>query len=474
MLKSFRSNCVVATGMGAIAFVYYLILSAKEWTWVFVSYDSGDWLATANWWMVPQPYGSPLYITLCRFIGFLPGSQPTNITLLLSALPAAITVGLVYLIVLRLTDKRLLAVISSIVLLASTVFLTQATVVEEYTLATMFLTLGIYFRQRDNYKLTALCLGLGSAVHVLVLLIGVFWLAAEFKLWRKQLVSVGIAALTVAVSYSLIIVLMSMDTPRLLAGGLSYATLKNYVFAVGGSVVGQLSIFEFPLRLWDIGRVLLATLGLSIVPIIYALKYQMPKLRLVLLATIFVCIGYYLTCLDYTTWTFLTFTIPSLAILAGVGLNKLQPYHTKLVLASSIILILLNGIFMNASVLTKETPVAQQYYDKLTELPEGSIVATHAGSYSLGMFYALSKGVQVVPLVYPYLDWWEFEDYRLWLYSTYDVYIPPNIDTAQAIQYLLDDGKEVYFAHYPNSVTELQEKLVLEGTGDVRKVVEVR
>jgi len=456
--------------VGVVALIYYAILCAKDWTWVFVSGDSGDWLATANWWMVPQPYGSPLYILLCRFVGLFPGNLAFNVTWFLSAIPAAVSVGIVFLIVKRLTGKNLLALTSSIVLLGSTVLLTQATVVEEYALTTMLLTLAIYFRINDRPYLTALFVGLSATVHVLVLIVALGWVAAEFRYWRPKIKALLLSVGIVAVFYAFILVLMSMDTPRLLAGGLNFKSLMDYLGAVGGSVVGQLSIFEFPLRLWDFVRIVVASLGLALVPIVYSVRQK----GVVLIATVFVVVGYYLTCLDYTTWTFLTLAMPALAIMAGIGLDKLKPWHTKFVLVGGIVLILLNSIFMNANVLTQNRPIARDYYNDLSKLPSGAVVATNASFYSLGMFYAMSEGKQLIPVVYPYLTQWKFADYVEWINDTYGTNLPQDVTEVEVVEYFLQNDYDVYFAYYSDRPSYVWDGLVLEGTGHIRKVVEVQ
>ena len=472
MLGSSKTKWIPAV-LGILSFGYYALLSAKDYTWVFVSGDSGDWLATANWWMVPQPYGSPLYILLCRLVGFLPGSQSINLTLLLSAVPAAITVSLVYLIVQRLTGKRLIAIVSSLVLVGSTVFLTQATVLEEYMLTAMLLTLAFYLRQCDRPYASVIALSFGVAVHITLLFIGVFWLIADRAYWSKHHNTVFVGASIITVAYGFILLLMAMDTPRLLAGGFSYTSVKDYLLTVGGAVVGQLSVFELPLRLWDFIRVLLVSVGLALIPVIYALRRPVPHLKLVLLGTIFASVGYYLICIDYTTWTFLTLTLPSFAILAGVGLSNLKPFHTRVVLAGCACLMLLNGVFMNANTLTRQNPIAQEYYDTLQSLPMGTVVATNAGFYSLGLFYAISEGTDLIPIVYPYLDTWNFEDYRVWLNDTYNLDIPQGDDTKDVITQLLGEGREVYFAHYDGRESVIRNWLEVEGTGDVKRVIGV-
>ena len=127
------------------AFSYFALLSSKTYTWVFVSEDAADWLACSTMWMVPQPLGSPLYILLGQFLNILPGDLVIKMTMILSCLPSAITVTLVYLIVRHLTNKESIAITSAMVLAASAIFMSQSTILEEYALAVMLLTLGYYF-----------------------------------------------------------------------------------------------------------------------------------------------------------------------------------------------------------------------------------------------------------------------------------------------------------------------------------------
>jgi len=228
------------------------------------------------------------------------------------------------------------------------------------------------------------------------------------------------------------------------------------------------------MRLWDFVRIVFASLGLALIPIVYSVKQKTPGLRVVLIGTVFVVVGYYLTCLDYTTWTFLSLAMPALAIMTGVGLNKLKTYHTKFVLVGGIVLVLLNSVFMNANVLTHERPVARSYYNELSKLPSGLVVVTHASFYSLGAFYAMSEGIEIVPHVFQYLDWWEFEDYRTWLNESYNLNIPKDVDTVGAVQYLLNTGKTVYFAYNPTRGSELRDCLILENDTGLRRVTGVQ
>ena len=145
-----RKRLLIAPAIIVLSFVYYFVLASKQWTWVFVSGDSGDWLAAANIWMAPQPYGSPLYIVLGHLINMLPGSLVDNMTILLSVLPAAITVGLVYLIVYKMTENARIGIVCAVVMLGASIPLSQATVLEEYSLCVMFVVMAFYMYLLDK------------------------------------------------------------------------------------------------------------------------------------------------------------------------------------------------------------------------------------------------------------------------------------------------------------------------------------
>lgn len=368
------------------AFAYYVALSAKQYTWMFVSGDSGDWLACANTWMLPQPYGSPLYILLCRLLGLMP-NQPTTLTVLLSCLPSAITVGLVYMVVRKLTGKVWCALTASLVLLGAGVFLTQATILEEYALAIMFLTLAYFFYTSDRRKLIALCLGLGTVVHIFVLPIAFFWFALEYK--QLRLKPVAVYLVSGALPYVLIPVLMYFGS------GLTFEGLLEYWTGTSGAIVGTLSIFDAPQRLLSIAQILLMSLGLAIMPLWYGLKKPYDTKKVVLLITVVVALWYHLTSLDPMSWTFMCFGLPAVVILVGTGLSKLSLKHTYIVVAGALILIAINSVFLNASTLTREESLATTYYNELRSLPNGSAVAATSGRYSFGLLYVISEGKEL-------------------------------------------------------------------------------
>jgi hypothetical protein len=443
--KGMVQNRLIAIALFVFSFGYYSLMSAKEYTWLFASGDSGDWLAASNWWIVPQPYGSPLYISLGHLLDLLPGDLVVKMTILLSCLPAAVTVALVYLIVVHLTERKWIAFLSSTVLLGAGIFLTQATVLEQYSLAVMFVVLAYYFYLKDRKGLVALSLGLGSANHILVIPIAALWLFLDRKRWREWFKAIPVYIISGILPYGLVLYLMTIDTPRLLGGGgLSLGAINSYLGST--SVFGTLSIMAFPERALDFFALILMSFGLAVIPVWLAFKRPWSmQMKLLVLAIAFP-IWYYLTSIDPTTWTFMAYACPFVAIATGVSLTKVnQKYAMKAVVISAVMLIVLNSTFLNAGLLVKDKTLAKDYYNEIMEIPDGSAVVTYRGGFqAMAMFYAMSEGKEITPIFltdYGYEDDALYQYYVGWINNHYEL---DGSNTQEMVVSALGKNIDVY------------------------------
>ena len=449
------------------SYIFYAVLSAKEFTWIFISSDSGDWLAGATWWFVVQPVGSPLYILLGHFLNALPGDLVLKMTLILSCACSAVTVMFVYLIVQKLST-RLVAVACSLLLLGSAVFLTQSTVLEEYAITTMFMTGAFWFYLCGKKKLVGLFLGLAIAVHIFALIFALLWFAILWREWRQWWKAYVITAVAGCGPYILIPILMYFDTPRLLAGDLSISSLKMYLFDISNGIIGTMSVFEAPKRFFMTGIILLTSFSVGLVFAVRGVK-PLDKTKLLLLSNIIFILWYILTTVDPITWTYITFISPAIVILCGIGLVKYKRWAVCAVLITSVVLAGLNATYLNANKLTQENPLAVEYYNELVALPDNSVVVVTPGAYSLGLFYAMSDGKKLVPISYPYIEEWKFVDYYEWLKRTY-----PNTreDTLSTIKNNLGN---TYLVQTPEIIEDWNGLFVLDDvSANIKRVIEVK
>jgi hypothetical protein len=430
----------------AITFLYYVLLCSKCYTWLYSSGDSGDWLAASNLWIVPQPYGSPLYILLGHFVNLLSTDLPATMTVLLSCLPSAITVALVYLITNKLTNRQSIAVISAVVLAGSAIFLTQSTILEEYAIAVMFTVLGYWFYLNGNKKLTALALGLGSAVHILVIIISVLWLALEWKNKREWLKTIPIYIVVGLLPYTLILWLLVHSDYPFLAGGLSLEALNHYFGST--TVFGSLSVYDLPKRLLDFASIMIASFGIALLAMWRGLKRKWEQHIKLLVIGIGFPIFYYMTCIDPTSWTFLTYASPFIAIACGLGLARInKAYFTNSVMAFSYLLLLVNSIFLDANTLSQNEKydTAMDYYNELMSLSDGSAVVVNRGGFEgMALFYVISEGKDLIPVFYTVYQYEEdalYLNYVDWMRERYGIF---GDNTQQMVYNILEEQNQVY------------------------------
>jgi hypothetical protein len=385
--------------VGLLAFVYYLLLFSKIRSFVFFSGDAGDWLAASIWWMVPQPYGSPLFITLGHLINSIPlFTLPVRMTIFMDVIPASITVATMYLICKKLTNIRI-ALVCSLVLLGSAVYLTQATILDEFAISSMFISLAFYFYLNDKKKLTVLMLALGSAIQIIVVAISGIWFILHLnevkKWWKTYWIYVTFGLLP----YGLILFLMYLPTPRLLSGSLSWAGIDNYLGATG--TVASMSLFEAPERLLQFCSIFIASLGFAMAPIFVSFKglTKYGKPMLVAVVTVLFILWLYVTDSDPGTWHFLPIAYPLIMIFVSLGLFKMAQVHQKVVACGAVVLILVNGVFLNANILAHQNPLATDYEQDLWSLPDGSFVVSNSGgNYGLANYYVMALGKDIRPI----------------------------------------------------------------------------
>jgi hypothetical protein len=372
-------NKWVALTLFILSFLLFFILSAKQFTWIAGSGDSGDWLASALSWIPPQPFGNPLFILMGHVLAHFPGSLVIWMTAIGSCLPAAITVSAVYLITCKLTGKQSLAIVSSLILLGAVVFTSQALVLSEYPLPVMFVTLAFLFYLRDKRLLTAIMLGLGSACHVVVIVIAVLWLLIE---WRqgglREWIHPSIAYLLIA----FLPYLLTLWELWRFNGHISIHILLSYIQNSSG--MGALALSAFPSRLLHFVGYIIVSLGIALIPICITLFNKTSRdikgYWLMIAVIIFPC-WYYLTSIDPTAWHYLPWVMPFLAVLGGIGIGSLGDNMGKVIIVGAGCLLIANVLFLNASILASQNPIADNLYHATQDLPTNCDVAIRADGW---------------------------------------------------------------------------------------------
>lgn len=163
-----RFDFYIGLALAITAFVVYL----RTLTPGVLDGDSGEWQYMANILGVPHSTGYPLYILLAKLTTLLPIGNPAWRVNLFSAICAALSIPVVYLLAKRVAQSRVAAILAASFFAFMPTLWASATIAEVYALNTLLLALTLYFairfydngRARDLY-LMALCAGLALTNH---------------------------------------------------------------------------------------------------------------------------------------------------------------------------------------------------------------------------------------------------------------------------------------------------------------------
>jgi len=127
--------------IGICSLVLFLVFQAQG---IFAG-DSGDVVTAAVIAGVPHPPGYPFYTVMGWLFSHLPIATPSWRVTLLSSLPHAVTISLVYACIYRLTKKNVFAsLFGSVVLAVNYLFFLYSTTPEVFALFDMFVVLIFY------------------------------------------------------------------------------------------------------------------------------------------------------------------------------------------------------------------------------------------------------------------------------------------------------------------------------------------
>jgi hypothetical protein len=211
-----RRDGLIALGVALFALAIYTLALAPD---VLYS-DSAEFQTLAYTWGTSHPTGYPVYLLLARLIGSIPIGIPAWRINFVSALCAAMTLGLVYLITRHFT-RRGGALVSSLTLMLGYTFWSQSIIAEVYTPATAFIAAALTmllrwsdYPRRGLLLAGGLLLGLGIGVHLsLLLVIPAAFLFVLINRWRQSAILLAGIAAGATVFFLLFVWMDSRPTP---------------------------------------------------------------------------------------------------------------------------------------------------------------------------------------------------------------------------------------------------------------------
>jgi hypothetical protein len=151
-----------------VSFVSFVIFISFQATGIYGG-DSGDLVTAAATGGVPHPPGYPLYTFLGWLLNHLPLATPAWRVGLLSSIPHAVTIGLVFLFVFQLTKKLMPSLFAAIFLAGNYLFFLYAVTPEVFALFDLFVVLVSYLLYKQKLLLASLVFGLSLTHHHVIL-----------------------------------------------------------------------------------------------------------------------------------------------------------------------------------------------------------------------------------------------------------------------------------------------------------------
>ena len=180
----------IALCLGIGSFLLFLFYQASG---IFGG-DSGDLVTAAFEFGVPHPPGYPLYTWLVWLATRLPIATPAWRAALLSSVPHAITIVIVYLLILRLTKSALAGTFAAVMLVGNYLFFLYSVTPEVFALFDLFIVIIVYLlilwgetKDRRYLYLFSLTFGLSLTHHhvMLFLVPGILlWLYNNYKNYK--------------------------------------------------------------------------------------------------------------------------------------------------------------------------------------------------------------------------------------------------------------------------------------------------
>jgi len=399
MIKFIKKYWIELLVFGAI-FGGLLVCLSPNITWMSTDSDGAHYILAAKYMTVAHHMSAPLYLLIGHVFLWIPMGTEAWRMGLISMLATVGCCVFIYLIVRRLlkdnSKARLYAIISSLVYGGSALVISQSTIIETYTLATMCGVGAYYFALTKRWSWSSVLLGIGIAVHPFLAFIAwvvLFFTYKEMRNWRRYLITIAFFA------FYLYIPIIGHINPNDNMWG--NETTKGFFGGTFGMVLmltGGLSMWDMPKRFIDTILILLVSFGLGIIPLIYNFvktrTWRNHLLWLVLIPVIFFAIN-----LTAETYVYMIVAIAFGSIAVGLGLSNMRKKWAIVVLIATIGLMSWNTNYFDIGrTLDSEMSAMKFYNEELPKIPDGEIFMGGGWNWSMVYLYNKEEHRNIIPI----------------------------------------------------------------------------
>lgn len=342
----------------------YVVCCAPDFTWFNANCDGfGLYLASMDP-LATSDKGFFLYTLMGNVAMRLPlGSEVWRLAFFCSAVPAIATSVLLFYAVRKQTFNAYAPYVASASFAGCVVVLSQATIIEVYSMVTFFAVLAYTLSVYGRSKWAALVLGLMFFVNFTTAIV----CTLSLLVYRRDILAKGFHIVAVVVAAFVLIQMFILES-------------TNYWNTVQ-ALVGTLPITHVPARLLEGAALVCVGTGLALIPAFYYFRdWRNAWPIIVLLVILFT---YYMEGYSGESLVQLLPAFAFISVAAGLGMEKLRTKHLeKAVLVVSLILLLVMPAFWDIGRVLDETPTtARQYLTQVEQLPIGAVVT---GERALG------------------------------------------------------------------------------------------
>ena len=356
---------------------------APNFTYMDKAADSIGYVYSATYLYPSFHTSAPIFLLLGHVFMWIPIGTNAWRFGLLSVLATMGTCLFTYLIIKTKLNKWY-ALLGTLIVGMSALVISQSIIIETYPLVVMLATGAYYFAIKKKWYIASIFLGVGLAVHLLAFFVfGIFLIA--FKDYRKNWKALLITA-SFLLFYLYIPITSKNAPPMWLPQSSSFvvSAIKDIFNTIVG-LVGTIAIWNVPKRIFDALSIVGVSVGvLAVIPII-AYFWHKKFYKDVLFWLIVIPIGLFISELDMNTFDYCMLAIPFLAIVAMLGLKKLQKpswqrYEEwgRVLIACVLISVIGFGVYnawyFDIGVnLDPQMSTTEFYYDELPKIPDGAV-----------------------------------------------------------------------------------------------------
>ena len=406
----------------------YIWCAAPSNTWMHVDSDGVEYVMDAQNFYPAHHTSAPLYLLLGHVFEQIPYGTDYWRMSLMSAVFTLAAALFVYLIIKHLLaenkNNRKWACLGAFIFGASALVFAQATIVETYAVVTFFSIAAYYFVLKKRWAWASSMIGMGLITHHLILLTWVVLFIAhkEMRNWKRW----GLTFLFLLFYLYMPLSIMFVPNQPQMWGNTTIKDFFTNNISVFTMLVGQISIYDLPKRIFDTLGVLGISLGAALIPIGWWL-WKTKKLKnelfwLFILPILYQTVDLAPQCMKYMEASMAWGAIIAVPVLVQwwdsaketakkfikdkvVGLKQKLPIILKysatyLTILVAVALFAVNAYQWNLGTTLDPNLSATEFYEKeLPKIPDGQIFITMGAWEWIEAFkYDRDMGRNVIPV----------------------------------------------------------------------------